>query len=449
MLRIFKEGSIRWQTATLAILPIVLVAILGFLTELLLPEESKSSRAETIAAQITLVANQFESATTPEQADVIIRTTRETGLWVQIQDPITRQATDESLFEERILHAIWLTHSRAAEAILNDDGQLYIIVPTTKGNLGFVPPTGTGPTFANDEVINFILFAVLIISPVALLSVYAARLIARPLTEIAAAAQVKNTEDPNEPIFRESGPREIRQLARRLNEMRSQIQEMVTERTEMLRSVSHDLRTPLTRLKMRVERSVPPETGALLLRDIGAINDMIDDTLNFLRSESEVEAARKVDLPSLLGTISSDFSDMGHDVFYTGPDRLTLVCQPRALARAVSNLVDNATKNSTETEVSLISSADTGIKITVSDNGPGIPEEMRPDILKPFVTGDRSRTSSSRIGFGLGLAIAQEIAQRHGGELQMADRKGGGFTVSMTLPFPPEDGVEKPPGKTG
>lgn len=433
MLRRFREGSIRWQIVTLAVLPILLVGVLGVMSEPTGIEETEVTQAETVAAQIALVASQIESAATPEISEALLSVTRQSGLVVKWGSEFGEHFERTSNFQERLLSALRSYHGRGAWAIKGSGADPRIVVETRGGLLAFEPMAVPVPSI-NDDIVNILLSVVIIVLPVTLLSIYAARLLSDPLMRIAAVAEAHRDADPKDAVFDEAGPLEIRQLARRLNGMRSQINSMLAERTAMLRAVSHDLRTPLTRLKLRVERSVPTETAEILLRDIRTINEMIDETLTYLRSDTETEAPRKTDLPSLLRTISTDFADVGFAVTYDGPDRLPFVCRSRDLARAVSNLVDNGTKHGDSVRISLHAQPGGSVRIEVTDNGPGIAESLRAKVLEPFVKGDASRSPASRSGFGLGLSIVQEVIRRHGGTLDLMQGKPNGLVAVIGLP---------------
>jgi signal transduction histidine kinase len=429
----FIHGPIRRQIVTLAVLPIFLVGVLGVMTEPPFPEVTELTQAEIIAAQMALVADQVEAAPTAEVSDALLQTARDSGLEVQRSSSFVELGTADTNFHLRLLASLSGVHKRTAWPISGGEGDQLIAVEIRGGLLTFAPVAAPVPAM-DDAMVNILLSVVIIVLPVAFLSIYAARLVTGPLTRIAAAAATQKDADPAGEIFDESGPLEIRQLARRLNDMRLQIHTMMNERTAMLRAVSHDLRTPLTRLKLRVERSVPPETSAILMRDITSINDMINETLNYLRSDSETEMPRKTDLPSLLRTICSDFSDIGFAVSYTGPDRLAHICQPKSLARAVSNLADNGTKFGKSVEISVRSLADGSVRIEVADDGPGIPRDLLVKVLEPFVKGDASRGPSSRGGFGLGLSIVHDVVRRHGGVVELFTRAPTGLIVALTLP---------------
>ena len=433
MLKRFLEGSIRWQIVTLAVLPILLVGVLGVMTEPGSPEKTELTQAEIAAAQIALVVRQVDMAATPGAAEQVLAIARQAGLDVTRTGRVETPPAARSDYAVRLLAALQDMHDREAVAVQNPDGDLAIVVRVKDGHLAVVLTVVPVPGL-NDDVVNILLSVIIIVLPVGLLSIYAARLLTLPMTRIAAAADAQNPSEPAAEMFEETGPREIRLLARRLNEMRGQIQNMLAERTAMLRAVSHDLRTPLTRLKLRIEQSVEGEAADALQRDVDAINDMINETLSYLRSDSEIEVLRKTDLPSLLRTICSDFSDVGLSVSYTGPDRLALDCNAKSLARAVSNLVDNGTKFGGTVDVALKRDLDGAIRIEVADDGPGIPAELRSKVLDPFVKGDPARSPSPRSGFGLGLSIVREIMIRHGGRMELAQRDPRGLCVALVFP---------------
>lgn len=420
---------IRRQILTIAALPILAVCALALAFYQWEPEDTELAQAELAAAQIALVVDQVENAGSPELAEGVLAATRSAGLPVEWIDPGLRFVAGAWAFEDRVLYALSNIYGRSARAIEGGDVHPLIVVETAGGLLAFAPTAVPVPNALNDFIL---LQATVIVLLLILLSSYAARAVTAPLTRLAKAAQAQDSADPSAGAFPEAGPQEIRTLGARLNEMRGQIRAMLDQRTAMLRAVSHDLRTPLTRLKLRVERSVPEETAGVLLRDIASINDMIDETLTYLRADHEHEPVRRVDLPSLLRTISTDFSDIGHAVSYSGPDRLTFACRARALARAVSNLVDNGTKYGETVEINLRALPDGAVRIEVSDDGKGMPEAMRTKVLEPFVKADWSR--SEMPGFGLGLSIVEEVARRHGGTLTLGARVPNGLAATVVLP---------------
>ncbi|WP_167549677.1 ATP-binding protein [Ensifer aridi] len=300
--------------------------------------------------------------------------------------------------------------------------------------LAFLPASPRPDAWISDQQVSIVLQLMGLVLPVVLLSLYAARVIAAPLLEFAKAAEtLRPDEGPDKP-FNESGAAEIRTLARSLNEMRSRVRGMIDDRTRMLRAISHDLRTPLTRLRLRAERSAQPELKAALLKDISALSDMINDTLTYLSREMAAEKPVNADLPSLLATVCSDFSDVGFDVRYVGPERFAYRCKTRSLARAITNLVENSTKFAQAISVELSVLENGTVRISVVDDGPGLPVSLRTRVLEPFFKADTARASSDRGGFGLGLSIVDDIVRAHGGTIELLNRAPHGLAAQMDFP---------------
>jgi signal transduction histidine kinase len=219
--------------------------------------------------------------------------------------------------------------------------------------------------------------------------------------------------------------------------MRKRVRVLVNERTQMLVAISHDLRTPLTRLRLRVERLKDASPCAAMLQDIVTINDMLGETLAYVREGNHREEASLTDLPSLLETIAAQFADIGHEVSYRGPDRLAFAGRVRAIGRAVTNVVENATKFGSRADIILRALEDGAVKIEITDDGPGIAPELLDRVFEPFFKGDSARSIEGRTGFGLGLSIARDIVERHGGAIELVNRERDGLSVSMTFePLP-------------
>src|SRR3546814_917421 len=175
----------------------------------------------------------------------------------------------------------------------------------------------------------------------------------RSLSSGAAAAQSFGRSPDDSRIVSRGGPREIAQVADALNDMRIRIRALLDDRTRMLAAISHDLRTPLTRLQLRAERIADQELREGMLREIAQVTRMLDFTLNYLREDVRSESASRIDLPSVLQTICAEFADVGHAVSYEGPGRLTWTCRPSVLTRAISNVIDNAVKHGSEVTVEI------------------------------------------------------------------------------------------------
>lgn len=275
-------------------------------------------------------------------------------------------------------------------------------------------------------------YLVATVTLIILFSVFAVWAITRPLRRIASAAQRADISLGPAP-FEERGSVEIVALARALNGMQSRISVMVEARTRMLRGISHDLRTPLTRLRLRAERVGEDEVRGALLTDIERIDRLLKESLGYLRDNHQREASQRADLASVLQTVCDEFGDMGHDVTYRGPTRLIADFKPLALTRAVTNLCENAVKFGKHVEIDL-QSLDGSAQIDVADDGPGIPEQHRSRVLEPFFKLDAARRDSET-GFGLGLSIVAEIIQAHRGKLELLDRSPQGLVARLVIPL--------------
>jgi signal transduction histidine kinase len=269
---------------------------------------------------------------------------------------------------------------------------------------------------------------------VTLLSIYAVRWVIAPLSSVAAAAQSFGRSPDDNRMVSRSGPREIAQVADALNDMRTRIRALLDDRTRMLAAISHDLRTPLTRLRLRAERVGDQDLREGMLHEIARVTRMLDETLDYLREDVRLESTSRIDLPSILQTVCAEFADVGHAVSYEGPAHLTWTCRPGVLTRAISNVVDNAVKHGSAVTVALRARADGAVEIDVADDGPGIPLSLREKVFDPFFKGDDARSSAERSGFGLGLSIARGVVRGHGGEIDLLDRTPRGLIVRISLP---------------
>lgn len=274
---------------------------------------------------------------------------------------------------------------------------------------------------------------IIVLVSVLLLSVYAVRWVISPLAEVATAAVAFGRSPKDHEVLHRRGPREIMQVTDALNEMRTRIGGLLDDRTRMLAAISHDLRTPLTRLRLRTERVDQDNLRTGMQNDITHVTRMLDDTLEYLRDDVRSEAMSLIDLPSFLQTICSDFADTGHPVTYVGPARLSCACRPRALSRAVTNIVENAVKHGGAVTVGLGTRPADLIEVEVADDGPGIPPALLDKVLEPFFKGNDARVQDST-GFGLGLSIARDIVKRHGGAIEMHPRQPTGLRVLLVLP---------------
>lgn len=267
---------------------------------------------------------------------------------------------------------------------------------------------------------------------ISVLGVWAARALATPLSSFAQAAENFSLDGTAEPLL-ERGPEEIRLVARALNRMHERIAGLMSDRTRMLAAISHDLRTPITRLRLRAEFIEDEGNRKRMLIDLDQMRSMLESVLSLLRNDRKVEAVTLVDIASTLQLIADQFGDMGHVVHYEGPLSATAAARPDDLHRGVTNLVENAVRFGAEVTIRLDVSG-TKLVIDVEDDGPGISDARKQEMLEPFVRGDDARTMDDSTGFGLGLSIARAIALAHGGDLSLHDRQPHGLIVRMQLP---------------
>jgi signal transduction histidine kinase len=214
--------------------------------------------------------------------------------------------------------------------------------------------------------------------------------------------------------------------------MQAQIQKFVAYRTMMLAAISHDLRTPLTRMRLRGEFIEDREQQARLFRDVDEMQNMIDEALAFFRDDATAEETTTFDLPHVLLTIANDYADQDIDIAYAGPVHAVYRGRPFALKRAFTNLIDNAAKYAKFPEIEL-SCEDTALVVAIRDRGPGIPPDAIDNVFRPYYRVDKSRNRFTG-GVGLGLTVAQAIVQGHGGEIILKNRPEGGLEARIVLP---------------
>jgi len=265
----------------------------------------------------------------------------------------------------------------------------------------------------------------------ALLSIIASRLISAPLSELSHAASHVGGSGEALPV-RVSGPREIATLMQAFNRMHDRIRRFNEDRTRMFASMSHDLRTPLTRLRLRIEINEDIPDHKKMLAELDGTNSLIESILSFAEEDAKREPRSLLDVSALVEGICQDASDLGEPVTFTGPRGVNIIGRPIALRRAVFNLVDNAIKYGKTALVTLRLQAGQ-IVITVEDEGPGIPWAQRDKVFEPFYRMDEARDPNTG-GVGLGLSVTRSIVLEHGGEIALLNRKGGGLCVRLTLP---------------
>ncbi|WP_339542800.1 sensor histidine kinase [Pseudomonas sp. JAI120] len=259
---------------------------------------------------------------------------------------------------------------------------------------------------------------------------YGAKLLSRPIQRLSEAAE-RLSLDLDSPPLDESGPWEARQAASTFNLMQRRIREQVSQRARMLGAVSHDLRTPLSRLKLRLEQVEDIRLQGQMRQDLNDMIGMLDATLSYLHEQRTSETRHWLDVQALVESMSENAQDQGSDVQCSGTC-VPLLVQPMALRSCLNNLIDNALRYAGTARVELRDSREALI-IRVIDHGPGIAADMREAVFEPFyrLEGSRNRNSG---GVGLGMTISKEAAERLGGRLSLEETPGGGLTAVMWLP---------------
>lgn len=279
---------------------------------------------------------------------------------------------------------------------------------------------------------SFITGIITSVIPVLLLVLVFARYLLRPLRALAQAAeQISRGEIV---ILPARGPQEIREVATAFNVMQAKLARLVADRTQTLAAISHDLRTPITSLRLRVELIDDIALRIAMTRTLDDMRQMVDETLVFTRDDSRNENTEFIDLGKLVDKICEEQRRLGGDVQSTKMPSLPLRGRPLALKRALGNLIENSLRYGGPVEVSLIVGGD--VEIRIEDRGPGLPQEWLEKVFEPFVRPSHDRCHNTG-GVGLGLTIARSAIEAHGGQITLTNREGGGLRASVCLPFQP------------
>jgi signal transduction histidine kinase len=259
----------------------------------------------------------------------------------------------------------------------------------------------------------------------------AARSITRPLSRLADAADNLG-RSARQPKLEEQGARELRRAARAFNTMQDRLQRYLDSRSRVLAAMSHDLKTPLTRLRLQVETQIEdPALQMRLGKELDEMEGMVHGALALFRGLNDEEAPEPVDINLLLETVRGEFTEMSKDVTVEGRALGTLTGKPQALKRCITNLVANAVKFGGRARILVRDGAQ--LEISICDEGPGIPAEELEKVFEPFYRLESSRNRDTG-GTGLGLSIARDVAQTHGGSVVLRNRPEGGLEARLTLP---------------
>jgi signal transduction histidine kinase len=370
-------------------------------------------RLEEITRQLTL---------TPTRTPFAVSLAKRMGEGYQIEsvavrpDECAKPRVQSSLFGPT--QGLWRGVCEAVNVRLRDGEQLRLQV---------LPPP---PSILAHQTDYRLIIALFLVS-IAALSYLVARMTTRPLKQLAQAAKDLGN-DINHPPLELTGASEIRQASAAFNAMQARIRQYIFQRTQMLAAITHDLQTPLTRLRLRLEKVTDAELQERLVGDLSAMQEMVREGLDLARSVDTTEAMQALDLDALLDTVVSDATDAQQLVTLAGRANMALLGRPMALRRCLVNLIDNAVKYGQQAQVTVERNAGAA-RITIRDKGPGIAPAELARVFEPFYRVETSRSRESG-GTGLGLPIARNIAEQHGGSIALANHPDGGLEVTLKLP---------------
>lgn len=289
------------------------------------------------------------------------------------------------------------------------------------------PPKKTLPPLQS-SFYQYLFFFLLCI---AVLVYFVTRMTIQPLQKLSQAA-LDLGNDINHPPLEVSGATELKQASSAFNAMQARIRHYIEQRTQMLAAITHDLQTPLTRLRLRIEKVADEDLRNKLINDLSAMQNMVREGLQLARSIDNPEQRQQVDLDSLLESVVTDATDAGQPVTLEGKAQMSIKAQPQALARCINNLIDNALQYGRYAAIS-VKPGERFATVHIRDGGPGIPSTELENVLTPFYRLETSRSRASG-GTGLGLTIARNICEQHGGSLTLQNHPEGGLVVTLQLP---------------
>ena len=309
------------------------------------------------------------------------------------------------------------SHWFAASAKLPDEQWLNVAVQPPPA----VPPWGW----------TFLLAFLLSALAVAAAAVLMGRRISEPMRNLAGAADHLGRGEKIDELP-EIGPIEIRSTVHAFNLMHDRLDRYMRDRMAMLAAISHDLRTPITSLRLQAELVEDGDSRTKILGTLDEMQRMTEDALAFIRENMQREGTRNVDLHALVDSVAADLTDLGHELTVIDTGRVVVACRPVALRRAFRNLLENASIHGVRA-TARIARDDGALSVLIEDEGPGISEADRERVFEPFVRLDESR-GPDKGGSGLGLAIARTIIRGHGGDILLENRAEGGLSVTVRLP---------------
>ena len=337
--------------------------------------------------------------------------------------PRTPPAMEDALPEVMRVHMRYMMGETTLGRRLRVSLQL-----TDESWLNFAAPmSAEAPLWSLRFVLSIAIMAIAVLA----LSVWVVRRLTAPIDAFARAAERLGV-DVDAPPLAERGPSEVRRAARSFNEMQERLRRYIGDRTRMLAAISHDLRTPITRMRLRSELVENEEQQKKMVADLDEMEAMIASVLTFARDDTAEEPREVVDLAALVESICNDMADIDLPVDFHHQGRLAVACRPRALRRALANVIDNAVKYGERARVELIE-RQSQVTVRIEDDGPGIPDGEIDRVFEPFYRLERSRSRETG-GTGLGLCVARTIVRAHGGDITLSNVPDDGLRADVVLP---------------
>ena len=438
-----QPTSVAGQIALLVVTAIIATHVVAGVALFVMREPWKAEGRPGVAAnRVAVIARILDAADPAERGAILANAARGVPSLRLAEWDGTEALRNEDLAEHPIVERLREAFgneltiadlgSKAASEDVTPLLRIGLLTPSGARFRATLPDEPLGPPRRGPIVLTLLFLATSLL----LLSVWATRALTAPLAQLADAAEAFGTRAEPPPLPRR-GPAEVLALAAALDRMRERVNRLIDDRTQMLAAISHDLRTPITRLRLRSEFIEEEQVKERMLRDLDQMNALVDAALNFARGESASEKSRHkplIDLASLVQTVCDGFDDVGADVRMGQVRHVLVRADPDDLQRAITNLVDNAVKYAGAARLSMLQSAHR-IVIEVADDGPGIPEADQDSMLQPFVRGDRARNLNDTSGFGLGLSIVLAIVEAHEGRLILENGEGGGLSARIDLPL--------------
>lgn len=326
-------------------------------------------------------------------------------------------------------HMPEVTSSPRMEEFLSRGMRLFMSVQLTDGS--WLTFAASQRSWGISMTYRWILIGLFAVISSIVLATAAACSMASPVERLVAGVR-RFGADPRAPAIAPQGPAELRETISAFNAMQAQIRRFVEDRTTMLAAISHDLRTPLTRMRLRGEFIDDPLQQQKLFRDVEEMQSMVDSALAFFRDDAAHEQVTSFDLAELLKTIIDDYADQGTFIDYAGPAHAKWNGRPGALRRVIVNLVENAVKHATLPSIAF-RITEQGAEVAVVDRGPGIDDDKLEQVFLPFRRLSKARQPNTG-GMGLGLTSARSIVRAHGGDLTLQNDVGGGLQALIVLP---------------